>query len=173
MKIEMKKANLNDGNDVYKFLCDLGIGENGFHMTPPNNHLEFKVLLNKFIKDSEGVQPLGRVPQEIYWMYINNEIIGILKLRPQLNENLLINGGNMGVSISPKFRGKGYGKLIIKKGVELLKEKEVYKILVTIYENNIPSRKAVESNGGILYDINKGLCRYWIDNTVDIDKEQL
>ncbi|MGL5761566.1 MAG: GNAT family N-acetyltransferase, partial [Cetobacterium sp.] len=72
-----------------------------------------------------------------------------------------------------KFRGNGYGKLIIKKGVELLKEKGVYKILITIYEDNIPSRKAVESNGGILYDINEDLCRYWIDNTVNIDNEQL
>ncbi|ERT69445.1 hypothetical protein HMPREF0202_00642 [Cetobacterium somerae ATCC BAA-474] len=173
MKLEMKKSNLNDGVDVYKFLCDLGIGENGFHMTPPSDEIEFKELLKKFLKDSEEIQPIGRVMQEIYWMYIDNEIVGILKLRPQLNGNLLINGGNMGISISPKFRGNGYGKLIIKKGVELLKEKGVYKVLITIYENNIPSRKAVESNGGILYDINEGLCRYWIDNTVDIDKEQL
>lgn len=170
MKLEMKKSNLNDGVDVYKFLCDLGIGENGFHMTPPSDEIEFKELLKKFLKDSEEIQPIGRVMQEIYWMYIDNEIVGILKLRPQLNGNLLINGGNMGISISPKFRGNGYGKLIIKKGVELLKEKGVYKVLITIYENNIPSRKAVESNGGILYDINEGLCRYWIDNTVDIDK---
>ncbi|MCX3067775.1 GNAT family N-acetyltransferase [Cetobacterium somerae] len=173
MKLEMKKSNLNDGVDVYRFLCDLGIGENGFHMTPPSDKTEFKELLKKFLKDSEEIQPIGRVMQEIYWMYINNEIVGILKLRPQLNENLLINGGNMGVSISPKFRGNGYGKLIIKKGVELLKEKGVYKILITIYEDNIPSRKAVESNGGVLYDINEDLCRYWIDNTVNIDNEQL
>lgn len=162
MKLEMKKVNLNNGDDIYKFLCDLGTGENGFHMTPPNNQLEFKELLNKFIKDSEEIQPIGRMPQEVYWMYVNDEIVGILKLRPRLNENLLINGGNMGFSISPGFRGKGYGKLIVKKGVDLLKEKGVHKALVTIYENNIPSRRAVEGNGGILQDINNGLCRYWI-----------
>ena len=79
----------------------------------------------------------------------------------------------MGISNSQKFKVNEYGKLMIKKGVELLKEKGVYEVLITIYENNIPSRKAVESNRGILYDINEGLCRYWIDNTVDIDKEQL
>lgn len=163
MKLEMKKVSLNDGDDVYKFLCDLGTGENGFHMTPPNNQMEFKELLNKFIKDSEEIQPVGRMPQEIYWMYVNDEIVGILKLRPKLNESLLIQGGNMGVSISPNFRGKGYGKLIVRKGVEFLKERKVSKILVTVRENNIPSRKAIEGNGGILYDINNGLCRYWIE----------
>lgn len=166
MKLEMRKANLNDGEDVYKFLCDLGAGENGFRMTPPNNQEEFKVLLQKFTNDSKEIQPIERVSQEIYWMYVNNEIVGILKLRPKLNEALLIKGGNMGISISPNFRGKGYGKLIIKKGIELLQLKGVDRALITVYENNTPSRKAIEANGGILYDINDNLCRYWIENIV-------
>lgn len=52
MKLEIKKSNLNDGVDVYKFLCDLGIEENGFHMTPPSDKIEFKELLKnlKYIK---------------------------------------------------------------------------------------------------------------------------
>lgn len=163
MKIEMKKTSINDGLDVFKFLCDIGFGENGFVMTPPKNEEDFKNLLKKYEKDSGKDQAPGRVPQEIFWMYVDGIIVGIIKIRFQLNKNLLINGGNMGYSISPKYRGKGYGKLIVKKGIEILKSKGINKALVTIYEDNIPSRKSVESNNGILEDINNNLCRYWIN----------
>ena len=164
MKVEMKKISSQDGMDVYNFLCDIGEGENGFIMTPPKNEEDFKNLLNKYIKDSEKNQPSGRVPQEIFWMYVNDEIVGIIKIRPILNENLLINGGNMGYSISPKYREKGYGKLIVKKGLEILKSKDTIEALVTVHDDNIPSRKSVESNNGVLQDINNNICRYWIRN---------
>ncbi|MGL5350410.1 MAG: GNAT family N-acetyltransferase [Cetobacterium sp.] len=164
MKVEMKKANISDGENIYKFLCDIGIGENGFIMTPPKNEDDFKKLLNKYEMDSSLNQAPGRVSQEVFWMYIDDIIVGIIKIRAELNENLLINGGNMGYSISPNYRGKGYGKLIVKKGLEILKSKGVNKVLVTIYENNIPSRKSVEGNNGILEDISNNLCRYWISN---------
>lgn len=164
MKIEIKKVQINDGLDVYRFLCDLGNGENGFIMKPPRNKEEFKNLLTKYINDSYEEQPFGRVPQEIYWMYVNDIIVGIIKVRPKLNEALSVNGGNLGYSISPSYRGNGYGKLIVQKGLEILKLKGVSKVLVTIYEDNIPSRKSVEKNNGELYDINNKLCRYLITN---------
>lgn len=163
MKVEMRKANINDGTDVYKFLCDIGVGENGFVMTPPKNEEDFKNILKKYEKDSSKDQAPGRVPQEIFWMYIDNNIVGIVKIRAELNETLLINGGNMGYSISPNYRRKGYGKLIVKKGLEILKSKGVNRVLITIYEDNIPSRKSVESNHGVLEDINNNLCRYRIN----------
>lgn len=163
MKVEIKKTSINDGMDVYNFLCDIGVGENGFIMTPPKNEQDFKNLLKKYEKDSEKDQVPGRVPQEIFWMYVNDVIVGIIKIRPKLNKNLLINGGNIGYSISPNHRGKGYGKLIVKKGLEILKAKGINKVLITIYEDNIPSRKSVESNYGILENINNNLCRYWIN----------
>ncbi|MGL5798182.1 MAG: GNAT family N-acetyltransferase [Cetobacterium sp.] len=164
MKVEMKKSNINDGLDVYKFLCDIGFGENGFEMTPPKNAEDFKKLLSKYEKDCSPNQLPGRVPQEIFWMYIDDIIVGVIKIRAELNENLLINGGNMGYSISPNYRENGYGKLIVKKGLEILKLKKVNKVLITIYEDNIPSRKSVEANDGILKDINNKLCRYWVGN---------
>lgn len=164
MKVEMKKVSFQDGMDVYKFLCDIGEGENGFIMTPPKNEEDFRSLLNKYIKNAEENQPPGRMPQEIFWMYVNDEIVGIVKIRPVLNENLLNRGGNIGYSISPKHRGKGYGKLILKKGLEILKSKGTMETLVTVHDDNIPSRKTVESNNGVLQDINNNMCRYWIKN---------
>lgn len=64
--------------DVYSFLCDIGVGKNGFIMTPPKNEQDFKNLLKKYEKDSE------RVSQEILWMYVNEAIVGIIKIRPKL-----------------------------------------------------------------------------------------
>lgn len=78
MNVEIKKTNINDGMDVYSFLCDIGVGENSFIMTPPKNEQDFKNLLKKYEKDSE------RVSQEIFWMYVNEAIVGIIKIRPKL-----------------------------------------------------------------------------------------
>lgn len=84
MNVEIKKTNINDGMDVYSFLCDIGVGENGFVMTPPKNEQDFKNLLKKYEKDFEKDQASERVSQEIFWMYVNEAIVGIIKIRTKL-----------------------------------------------------------------------------------------
>lgn len=157
----MKKSSLNDGIEVYGFLKDLGNGENGFNLTPPKKLEEFKVLMKKFV-DGETIVAPNRVPQSIYWMCDKDIPVGMLKIRKTLTKGLLENGGNMGYAVSPFHRGKGYGTKIVEEGLKILKEANLEKVLVTVYEDNIPSRKAVEANGGILTEISANLCKYWI-----------
>lgn len=68
----------------YNFLCDIGVGENSFVMTSPKNEQDFKNLLKKYEKDFEKDQASERVSQEIFWMYVNEAIVGIIKIRPEL-----------------------------------------------------------------------------------------
>ncbi|MGL5579938.1 MAG: hypothetical protein ACRCZO_12330 [Cetobacterium sp.] len=48
-------------------------------MTPPKNEDDFKKLLNKYEMDSSLNQAPGRVSQEVFWMYIDDIIVGIIK----------------------------------------------------------------------------------------------
>jgi predicted acetyltransferase len=89
-------------------------------------------------------------------------------LRHELNERLLQMGGHIGYEIRPSRRRQGYGKLILKYGLEQAKAFGLERVLLTCDEDNLGSRKIIESNGGRLEKIievegwPEQVCRYWI-----------
>ena len=89
--------------------------------------------------------------------------LGFLNLRLRLNEGLLNHAGHIGYSIRPSERGKGYAKESLRQGLEVAKEKNIKKTLVTCSVNNTASRAVILANGGELEDIRNGTERYWID----------
>ena len=125
----------------------------------------FKSWLIEKEEESLGINlKEGYVPQTIYFIMKNEEIIGIGKIRHYLNENLLIRGGHIGLGISSNYRGNGVGT----RALELLLEEAfntygISNVLLTNSETNLASRKSVEKCGGILESINSGSCKYWIN----------
>ena len=89
--------------------------------------------------------------------------LGFLNLRLRLNEGLLNYAGNIGYSIRPSERGKGYAKETLSQGLQLAKEKNIKKALVTCSVNNPASRAVILANGGIFEDARNGVERYWIE----------
>jgi len=105
----------------------------------------------------------------ILWLVEGDEFIGRLSLRHELNDFLHKFAGHIGYFISPKYRHKGYGKLILELGLEFAGDKGFEKVLLTCDDDNIGSRKIIESNGGIyenkIFDerVDKYKLRYWIE----------
>ena len=89
--------------------------------------------------------------------------LGFLNLRLRLNEGLLNYAGHIGYSIRPSERGKGYAKETLSQGLQLAKEKNIKKALVTCSVNNPASRAVILANGGIFEDARNGVERYWIE----------
>ena len=119
-------------------------------------------------KDRARLRP-GRVPASEFWLIDDNEIIGRLSLRHELNEYLLKMGGHIGYEIWPSKRRQGYGTEILRLGLEKARELGLVRVLVTCDEDNIGSKKIIEQNGGMFEnaieidgDPVKKL-RYWID----------
>jgi predicted acetyltransferase len=110
----------------------------------------------------------GWVPSSDFWLIERNDYIGRLSLRHELNERLLQMGGHIGYEIRPSRRRQGYGKLILKYGLEQAKAFGLERVLLTCDEDNLGSRKIIESNGGRLEKIievegwPEQVCRYWI-----------
>lgn len=164
MLIELKEASLSDGRDIFEMIMEIGPGENGF----VNNgfdlaYSEFPNFIRDRIALSRGdnLQP-NYVPQTNYWLLIDSYPVGVGKLRHSLNDQLRKSGGHIGYSIRPSERGKGYGKVFL---AELLKEAAdlgIDKVMLTCEPNNVPSRKVIEANRGILSGIEDGKCNYWI-----------
>lgn len=115
--------------------------------------------------------PQGWVPCSAYWL-VNSEaeIFGGIRIRKELNSEFLKNiAGHIGYDISPSHRGKGYGKFILKLGLEKAKIMNISPVLLTCKSDNYASAKVIESNNGIFEsEIFDGLSkqfykRYWIN----------
>ena len=89
--------------------------------------------------------------------------LGFLNLRLRLNEGLQNYAGHIGYSIRPSERGKGYAKETLRQGLQVAKEKNIKKALVTCSVNNPASRAVILANGGLLEDVRNGVERYWIE----------
>ena len=89
--------------------------------------------------------------------------LGFLNLRLRLNEGLLNYAGHIGYSIRPSERGKGYAKEALRQGLQVAKEKNIKRALVTCSTENPASRAVILTNGGALEDVRGGKERYWID----------
>ncbi|MGC0294453.1 GNAT family N-acetyltransferase, partial [Streptococcus pneumoniae] len=63
----------------------------------------------------------------------------------------------------PSERGKGYAKETLRQGLQVAKEKNIKKALVTCSVNNPASRAVILANGGIFEDACNGVERYWIE----------
>ena len=89
--------------------------------------------------------------------------LGFLNLRLRLNDYLLEKGGHIGYSIRPSERGKGYAKESLRQGLQVAKDKNIHRALVTCSIKNPTSRAVILANGGQLEDIRHETERYWID----------
>jgi predicted acetyltransferase len=94
----------------------------------------------------------GRVQSTTYWLVDNEEYIGRLNLRKKLNKKLRIRGGNIGYEIRPLMRGRGYGIEILRLGLLKAKKEGFKKIFIDCREDNIASKKIIETNGGVFRD---------------------
>lgn len=108
--------------------------------------------------------PEGWVPDiQLVAFSIDGQAVGFLNIRLCLNDFLLEEGGHIGYSICPSERGKGYAKEALRQGLQVAKEKNVKRALVTCSTENRASRAVILANGGVYEDVRNGTERYWID----------
>jgi predicted acetyltransferase len=118
--------------------------------------------------DRSKLKP-GWVPGSRFWLIDSNKYIGDLSLRHELNQQLFTVGGHIGYTIRPSKRRQGYGKEILRLGLEKARERGLRRVLVTCDEDNIGSKKIIEANGGQFENAlevegeRTRKLRYWID----------
>lgn len=114
------------------------------------------------VADNSQPLPDGLVHADSYWVTEDQVVIGFLQLRHTLNDHLLKEGGHIGYSIRPTYRRRGHATRALGLALDRARELGLRRVLVTCDDDNLPSTKTIESQGGVLEDVRDDKRRYWI-----------
>lgn len=171
--MERKKEAIEFINEFYEYKSEIN-GTGGLQRFLDN----YEGWLDKLEEDYNRIPNETKVPARTYFLIrINdNKIVGMINIRLALNERLKKYGGNIGYSIRPTERGKGYNKINLYLGLIEAQILGLQKVMLDCDVNNIASSKTMESLGGILerteIDPYDGILTsiYWIDVPQSINK---
>jgi predicted acetyltransferase len=130
---------------------------------------DFAQYVRKVQAWSRGEElPSTFVPNTYLIAVVGADIVGRLSIRHQLNDFLTRVGGHIGYGVVPRHRRKGYGRAMLGQGLGFARAIGLDRVLVTCDDDNEPSRKIIEANGGVLEnvvqapDLARPKRRYWI-----------
>ena len=132
---------------------------------------QFKEMLNR-VEEIERGENLGPFSSSTtYWLYDDEKdnLIGASNLRHYLTEEGIKLFGHIGYGIRPKERRKGYGTILLKMTLQEAKNRNIDRVLLGAYEDNVASWKLMEKCGGkhentvIDEETGKPVKRYWIE----------
>ena len=164
--LELRKLSVNDGMDVYQMLQDIPLDENGLQNKVNGlTYEEYKDWLVKKQQESEldGIVDGWKVPSTTYWLYADGIPVGFGKLRHCLTDALRKTGGHIGYGIAPQYRGKGYGKELLRLLIGKAYDRGIDKVLVTIRLDNQASQAVALANGGVVTERTDERMLVWID----------
>lgn len=171
-RLILRRPNPADEKAVAEMTAEFAAaGEEFIYGSSGVNRLPYAAWLEKIEKGSkkEGLAP-DRVPQHTYLGVLvpENRLTGFVAIRPELNEALRNSAGNIGYSVRPSERKKGYGKAQLMAALRKIGEKGVEQALVTCDEDNAASASTILSCGGVedkpyIEENGAKQRRFWID----------
>lgn len=139
----------------------------------------FEEALDRCLKmeDEEYAKSVGRCQGRTFLLIRenDNEIVGTINVRWNLNEAMLRFGGHIGYGIRPTERRKGYNKINLYLGMLEAKKVGLEKVMLDCDVNNLGSDKTLKALGGKLerteVDPSDGILTnvYWfnVDETIE------
>jgi len=151
--------------------CREDVLKTGFTSSIPiSGNASFERDIQQLIDRHNGQNlPEGWVPDSTFWLYDRaaDKILGVIIIRPRINEFLRFRGGHIAYYVRPSERNKGYASKMLALGLQYCKEIGLDRVLITCSKDNIYSAKTIIYNGGILdsedTDHGQVFQRYWIN----------
>ncbi len=171
-KFFLEKASLKRKEEALAYLKEFEMhssmvnGDSGLSKMA-TDYEEWLKYLDSLLDDEK--RPSNRCPGIEYFLIRENDgkLIGMISLRWDLNDEMLLHGGHIGYDIRPSQRRKGYNKINLYLCLLKAKEMGLEKVLLTADDDNLGSVKTILSLGGVLenkinYD-GSIIGRYWIN----------
>ena len=123
------------------------------------------------LAEQRETKPENWVPSEQFALLRerDHKIVGMTQFRHEFNDFLREFGGNIGYSVRPDERRKGYAKRMLTECLKVCRAFGLDRVLITCLVENEGSRRTILSCGGV-YDKtvycerdNVNLERYWIE----------
>ncbi len=171
-KCRLIKPDISRAEDIRDFRSEMlqaGSSMDGTGPLARMENIEEWLEFNRMLENEDTV-PAHLVPadQYIFVREYDNRIVGMIQIRRRFNEVLEKYGGNIGYSVRPSERRKGYAKQMLAACLPLCKAIGLDRVLVTCIEGNEGSRRTILANGGeyestVYCEPDKvTLERYWI-----------
>jgi predicted acetyltransferase len=117
-------------------------------------------LREQALEDSP--RPAGFVPSTTLWWVDSDEYLGRIAIRHRLTPHLLSYGGHIGYDVRPSARRQGHATAMLARALPVAAALGIDRALLTCSEDNIGSRKVIESNGGQFADQQGIKLRFWV-----------
>lgn len=116
-----------------------------------------------YVNRISGPDEFWGVPVSTRWYLDGDTYLGTTVFRHALTPELTMDGGHIGYHIAPQYRRRGHATGMLAQAVHHARSAlGIEDLLITCAEDNLPSRRVIEANGGVLEDVVSGQCRYWI-----------
>lgn len=152
----LKALNEQDAAQEYAFLQAMP-SENGFmndvYGLPYDEFVRRVIPRRLAYSRGEDLAP-GHVPDTWYFLWQDDAIVGLFKLRPALNDVLRSGSGHMGYGIHPAHRCRGYATQGLRLAIELLRRTPAFtdsEVLLSCSVNNPASLRVMLKCGGAIH----------------------
>ena len=171
MKESLELVELTE--DLYASFCELAddfMAERDDRYAKNATPGAFASLLAKYERCKQwSTVPDGLVPSFYYYLRRSDgKLLGGIRFRPELNEGLLIEGGNIGYDVGPSYRCNGMATLMLQMVLDRAREHGLDRVLITCFDDNTASERVIRKCGGVLESTEpsprngKMTRRYWI-----------
>ena len=126
---------------------------------------DFAAFVAKKLADSNP-RTATFVPTTHLWAVTEEEFVGRISIRHELNDALRVEGGHIGYDTVPSFRGRGVATEMLRQALPVARSLGLTAVLLTCDESNAASIRVIEKNGGSLRETkslgtNRPLKRYY------------
>jgi predicted acetyltransferase len=127
---------------------------------------DFAAFVATKFSDSSRRDEEGGVLKTHLWAVAEEEFVGSISIRHELNDALRVEGGHVGYDTVPSHRGRGIATQMLRQALPVARALGLTSVLLTCNDTNAASIRVIERNGGALretkvLDGNKPVKRYY------------